>query len=486
MRLWTLFLSKLSLDFLFHPKLNLYQNNLPYPHPGRIKQMSTLSAPLTDSSRDSADYSGGLNKVAPGARTSFSFSSDGEDDDDDSILENEKPPHRSVMLVTMAIFMGYAALVLLQHRLSQAMNLESSEIFQHGCSFNYIGNLIFRLAHNFVFSSLRPRYRVYISLGSMSISMCLLGFIVVLGGNHWVGWSYVCYFLGGVAIGTFESNLLTSITPLGHATKVWAIIGMPSGFAAMSIGGFAYRSLPFVCDSDNALASLYILVAVLCVVAMFVFAFQIPDKQIANNSVTLTEFMKNVKLWREWLPQLKWLALALAINMFSVSFFSGIMFYILNDRSYVPLFGQFDHEKLLVSHGWFFTIFNAFTFMGDFMSRRLVYSFKPRNPLWYLLVSITGAAMCLARFPIIAPLGIYLVFFANGAIYGTSTRFIDTNIPKEYNLIALSCWLFLGDLGSVTGSNIWQSVRVGFCDHSTAHYMCVVASNITSNVTSCG
>ena len=40
--------------------------------------------------------------------------------------------------------MGYAALVLLQHRLSQAMDLETDSVFQHGCSFNYIGNLIFR------------------------------------------------------------------------------------------------------------------------------------------------------------------------------------------------------------------------------------------------------------------------------------------------------------------------------------------------------
>ena len=316
-------------------------------------------------------------------------------DDDPNAPHKEdappQPPHRLVILITIAIFTGYAALVLLQHRLSQAMDLETSTVFQHGCSFNYIGNLIFRLAHNFVFSAVRPRNRVYISLGSMSLSMSLLGGIVVLGGNHWVGWSYICYFMGGVAIGTFESNLLTSITPLGHATKVWAIIGMPSGFALMSIGGFAYRSLPFVCDSDNALASLYIFVAVLCVLAMFVFHVYIPDVSMKNNSVDVTEFLKNVKLWRNWLPQLKWLALALACNMFSVSFFSGIMFYILNDRSYVPLFGQFDHEHLLVNHGWFFTIFNTFTFVGDGWSRRVVYRFKPRNPLWFLLVSAAGA-----------------------------------------------------------------------------------------------
>ena len=139
--------------------------------------MSTLSTPLSDSSRDSSNL--GYSSLTPVEKHIYDEVSKLEKEDDDQSefdkeLDTSKPPHRLVILVTMAIFMGYAALVLLQHRLSQAMDLETSEIFQHGCSFNYIGNLIFRLAHNFVFSSIRPRHRVYISLGSMSISMCLL------------------------------------------------------------------------------------------------------------------------------------------------------------------------------------------------------------------------------------------------------------------------------------------------------------------------
>ena len=408
-------------------------------------------------------------------------------------VSSSPPAYRWIILVTVAVFMGYAALVLLQHRLSQAMHLDggytdaekrAAAVFEHGCSFNYIGNLIFRLAHNFVFSCLHPRHRVYISLSFMTASMGLLGLVVVIMGSHWVGWVYICYFMGGIAIGTFESNLLTSITPLGDATKVWAIVGMPLGFASMSIGGFAFQSLPFICFSDASLAGLYILVATLCIFAMFVFAFKIPDKRIENNSVTLGEVIENARLWRQWFPKLKFLALALAINMFSVSFFSGIMFYIFNDKKWVPLFGTLDNEKARMNHGWFFTIFNAFTFAGDSISRRVVYKFRPQNPLWFLIFSAAGAAMCLSRFPIIAPIGIFCVFFANGAIYGTSTRYIDSHIDKKFNLIALSAWLFLGDLGSVTGSNIWQLAKDNFCDNNHLKYMCVVASNVTSNVTS--
>ena len=40
-------------------------------------------------------------------------------------------------------------------------------------------------------------------------------------------WVYTSYGLGGVGIGTFESNLLASISTLGPDTKLWAITGMP-------------------------------------------------------------------------------------------------------------------------------------------------------------------------------------------------------------------------------------------------------------------
>jgi hypothetical protein len=430
----------------------------------------------------------GTDETVAVRKTSFSPTTE----DDDAAGSASPPPHRLVVLVTLAVFMGYAALVLLQHRLSQAMHLDggptaaekqAASVFEHGTSFNYIGNLIFRLAHNFVFFCLRPRHRVYISLSFMTLAMGLLGGVVVLGGSHWVGWVYICYFMGGIAIGTFESNLLTSITPLGHATKVWAIVGMPLGFATMSIGGFAFQSLPFVCFSDASLAGLYILVSGLCLCAMVVFAVHIPDRRMQGNSVTLGEVLDNVKLWREWFPKLKFMALALALNMFSVSFFSGIMFYIFNDHNWVPLFGAVDDEKTLMNHGWFFTVFNAFTFAGDSISRRVVYRWRPRNPLWFLVLSGTGAALCLSRFPVVAPIGIFLVFFANGAIYGTSTRYIDSHIDPKYNLIALSAWLFLGDLGSVTGSNLWQLAKQGFCSDNHLKYVCVVASNVTSNAT---
>ena len=104
------------------------------------------------------------------------FEGGDKEEDEESLLQHSQPKktHRIVLLITVSIFMGYASLVLLQHRLSTKMCLESSDVYQHGCSMNYVGNLIFRIAHNFVFAKVRPRHRVYISLLSMCFSMSLL------------------------------------------------------------------------------------------------------------------------------------------------------------------------------------------------------------------------------------------------------------------------------------------------------------------------
>ena len=186
-------------------------------------------------------------------------------------VEEEERSYPLVIMVTIGVFSGYASLVLLQHHTMGVMetNYVSTDavctmnvtstvqcsltdgsdgicskgsckmtqdatdsfetIFKHAASFNYIFNLIFRLAHNFVFACVIPRYRVYLALGAMFSSMgsiCI--FIYMLKGTS-VGWIFFSYAVGGIAVGTFESNLLSSIKPLGHGTKVWAIIGMPVG-----------------------------------------------------------------------------------------------------------------------------------------------------------------------------------------------------------------------------------------------------------------
>jgi hypothetical protein len=45
-------------------------------------------------------------------------------------------------------------------------------------------------------------------------------------------------------------------------------------------------------------------------------------------------------------------------------------------------------------------------------------------------------------------------------------------VSKRFNHIALSFWLFVGDVGSVAGSNLLPYIRDVVCAH-TAHYMCL-------------
>ena len=236
------------------------------------------------------------------------------------------PPYRWVIFVTIGMFAGYASLVLLQHHLMGVMedNItnEQSTIcgnattpgaackltndhtgecgfpgystsgplackmgedqqkdfesaFKHAASFNYIGNLIFRIAHNFVFAPFIPRHRVIVSLSAMLTSMLLIALGVYQFDGTSLNWVYFSYAIGGVGVGTFESNMLAAIAPLGHDTKVWAIIGMPVGFVSISVLGFLLRSPPPV-GANLDPVYLYYAVSVALVGGLFMWLLYIP------------------------------------------------------------------------------------------------------------------------------------------------------------------------------------------------------------------
>ena len=367
----------------------------------------------------------------------------------------EEPPRREIIVTTLTQFMGYAILVAFQAKLKAQLgivdgNNADSHQFAFAVSFLYIGNLVFRLLHNVVFAFITPRTRVFVSMGAMSLAMFFLGVCVFVRESKSIAWVFLAYALGGTAIGSFESNLLSCITPLGHATKVWAIIGFPAGFACVSIVGFMLTA------AGVPPVALYLAVMVLVLVGMAVFAWRIPHVPIKHNADSLSAFWDNFVHWREWFPLIVWHCLALTVDMYCVSLFSGILLFIFNGTQ-VPIFGP--ASATLFPHDWFFAIHNCFSLVGDSLSRKVMYLIEPRHPWLYLVACLAGAALCLLKVAFVAPLGIFLVFFANGSIYATTTRHIDTNVDKQYNLIALSVWLFIGDIGSVAGSNTLPYVR---------------------------
>jgi hypothetical protein len=457
----------------------------------------------------------------------------------------EPPPYKRVILVTTSVFMGYAALVTLQHKLKdvhdETHHPEDSAMFKHASTLNYVGNLIFRIAHNFFFAFLSPRQRVHASLLSMAAATGTLAFAMCIGRSPWIGWVFLSYFLGGVGVGTFESNLLASISPLGHQTKKWAILGMPLGFNLISVGGF------LLMQAGVPLVALYLTVLVSCFASMLVFHLGVPARPTPTASPSLAgpllpaadggssevpalstglqfaRFRADVASIGSWCPRMAAHTLALMCDMcarrtkrlspralpslprvsqgpccawtsstrdcrrYCVSFFSSIMLYLFNDSAkagQVALLGP-NTTRWLVPHDAYFAVYNCFTFFGDTLSRQLVYrAARLYHPCVYLAFSAVGAALCLIHIPLVAPLGIFCIFFANGAVYATSTKHIDTNIDRRVGLTALSVWLFIGDIGSVLGSNTWEYIAPLVCSTVPLPHphMCVV-HNSTHNST---
>jgi hypothetical protein len=400
------------------------------------------------------------------------------------MIAPSEPVYSHVIVITASVFMGYASLVTLQHRLKEAHDRvphpPDDLAFEYASQLNYVGNLVFRLAHNFIFACFTPRQRVHISLGCMALAALLLVVPILILESPWLGWVPIAYLMGGVSVGTFESNLLSSLTALGHGTKKWAILGMPLGFTCISVAGFLLML------AGVPLRALYLTVAISCVCSSVVFATTIPDggpqayhKPGAGgpSQPPLSHFARfgaDLYAWRSWFPQILPHTVALMCNMYTVSFMTAIQYYILNDSKPGGAVALIGADTLVVPHDAYFAVYNTFIYVGDSLSRQLVYrAEKLRHPFLYLICSAVGGLLCLAKLPLLTPVGIFLVFFANGSIYATSTKHIDTNVDRARNLTALSIWLFIGDVGAVLGSNTWELVAPLVCDGVHSPHMCL-------------
>uniref|UniRef100_A0A6A7G760 Transmembrane protein n=2 Tax=Hirondellea gigas TaxID=1518452 RepID=A0A6A7G760_9CRUS len=387
-----------------------------------------------------------------------------------NVLGNETKTFREIMLVTCAVFQGYGILVLFQNKLAQEIGIigdndPRSGQFHFAVSFLYIGNLLFRVLHNLVFSWIRPRFRVYLSMICMMSSMFIISILIFVFHFHQMFLIYLSYILGGIAVGTFEANLISSITLLGSNTKVWAITGLPLGFASVSVLGFLLTSV------GVPVIAIYIEVWISLACGAAVFFWRIPAFEIKNNATTFGVFLNNMKAFRLWMPSISVYSLALMLDMCVLSLFSGLMLYIFND-SEVPLFGV--NGSVTLRHDLYFAMFNLCATFGDSLSRKLAYDFRPRHPFLYLLLSPIGAVLCISKIAILGWLGVFLIFFANGFIYALTTRHIDSAVRHEFNLVALSIWLFIGDIGSVAGSNIIGIIEHFACDDVHSQHVCLL------------
>ena len=370
----------------------------------------------------------------------------------------------SAFFVTFPVFSGYATLFALQKEVKDAMGVPSdnssrSQLFTTAASMLYLGNLFFRLGHNFVFGFCSPRYRVIIAIAAMCCSMLILMLVLfVLKTNTPMVLIFFAYGLGGMCIGSYESNILATVSKLGSRTVFFAIVAMPVGISFITVGAFTVLALSDLVEQQPGLIHFCVFCMCLIGIAIYVkclFYTCSTRREESENAFSIPKFLGAFQYWRVWLWGIKWNCVALMFDMFCVSAFSpGVILYVY-DCPTVRWFGG------SLETYWFNVIYNVCILIGDSTSRRIGYAIKMLNPFLFLILSIIGVAIVFTEIPEIAPLGGLCISFANGCIYSQSSLKIKKTIPEQFTLIALSSWLFLGDLGSVAGSNLINLIATG-------------------------
>jgi len=364
--------------------------------------------------------------------------------------------HRiAAFAMVFPLFATYASLVTLQHKLKDLAGIPDDEdhatraslTFSFLVSLVYFGNLFFRLGHNLVFAWASARQRVLISLSAAMSSMSLLAYADLVHGHATLTMVGIAYGLGGIAVGTFEANLLHCLTPFGASTKQWAVLAMPLGFITISFGGFlAFSRI----GAAMRVGYIYLGVAVLLALSVVLFMVLLYRGAAERRTLTVGQVLQQVRDWRSWLPTIAGGCGALFVDMFTVSLFSpGVILYIY-DAKLVPM--SFTHYKM--SSDTFKAVYDFLFSTGDTLSRKLFYNARPVRPHYFLAFSLGGMVAGLCGVTELVLIAGFFVAFANGAIYAQTTKNIHANVDPHNSLVALSTWLFVGDCGSVLGSNL--------------------------------
>ncbi len=377
--------------------------------------------------------------------------------DDVKHLNSSQPgvkprPMPQFFLITTAQFSGYACLFGLQSFLRVQVgvvgNQAMSDLFGIFVAFLFMGNLIFRIGHNFIFMPIPPYYRVVISMFAMVGSTMVNGACFLFPpGRAPLAFVAVSYFLGGVGIGTFEANILNISTPYGKTAKYFAVQGIPIGVNLITVVGFML--LAFFPHPEL----LYLVTGAMLVAAILVYVITVPYVAVAAETSPELIF-KAARDFRSWLPAIAPNAIAMMINMATVSMFCpALVTYMYSPGTSVAVL-----PFLHIPQASFMALYSFGVFCGDTFSRRFAYSLTSVNPLLFLLLNAIGVLLVLSSVPALVLVAGAVIMFGNGSIYAISSRRIDSAVPIEFNLIAFSAWLFVGDFGSVFASLMTQPV----------------------------
>ncbi len=386
----------------------------------------------------------------------------------------QPPVYRMSFFIVLPAFAAYAALFTLQHQVKVMYGIkdnasEASHDFSLATSMLYIFNLIFRVMHNVVFGCAMSRTRVYIALGTLMTAMLILTLVTASLLAPRMPYVMLAYALGGIGVGSFESNLLSTLTFLGHGTKKYATSAIPIGIFLLQTGAFTMLG----CGLPVHL--IYALVIVALFYGMAALCFGIPVQEEGLPAAPLAsqrglQLQHDLRAWRHWLPRMWSLPLAMVVDMFCLSAFApGVLLFVYNKPEVVLLRPPLVSGVVAISRDIFFVMYNFCAATGGITGRIGAYHVRQLvHPLGFTAFSVVGVTLVVLGFPghalgacgpLVAFPAVMLIFLGDGLIYNTIGRSIDEYVPRGYNLAAISCWLFWGDLGSVTGSNLIPYIR---------------------------
>ncbi|EAY20725.1 hypothetical protein TVAG_391090 [Trichomonas vaginalis G3] len=370
----------------------------------------------------------------------------------------KKTTFKTSFLITLPVFMGYACCFSLQHRLSFIFGLTEGASgdplsYKYGvaASLVYGFNLIFRvLGHNIVFGCLPPKWRVTVALCSMIIGMSLFVFLSYQKYPN-IAWAYFPFAFCGVCEGSYGPNMLNVVNELGD-TRLYVVLAMPVGVACVTILGFALMGfgMPF--------QWCYIATGVCLILGIIIYhltVFPAASKLGSHQSnFSLRDFGRDLLCIGDWFPKIWFCSLVFLLNMVCLALFNpGCTLYVYESRVTFHLFG------FTVNHDIFILLYNICSFVGDFVSRKVMNKKRIINPIWFFFMLCFGFALNISLIPEIVPFAAFCFSWANGGLYVQCTKLIGLLFEEKYHLTATSTWLFIGDAGSFSGANIVQLLR---------------------------
>lgn len=167
--------------------------------------------------------------------------------------------------------------------------------------------------------------------------------------------------------------------------------------------------------------------------------------------------------------------------MFSVTFWCQHQFYVFFEGT-IPLIPDRHGRQLWVDRDLYFAISGALNGIGQALGNRSAYywrcirSIGQRRPFYFIILQMLCGFTCSCIY-FIQPLAILLaiggVFTVNGAIYASGIKFIDSNVSRRHNLVALSVFFVFADIGSIIGQNTFEVIVHCVCgSDNTPSYYC--------------